>query len=160
MLSVIKSSALTQMKKELEDVCRVRVKFSEMDPMNIVWHGSYVKYLEDGRESFGRHYPGIDYQTMEAAHQPAPVYDVHLKYFASLGFNDIAEIHTFYVYHRGARLDYRYEIYRERDHALCIKAETTQLFIDAHGELMIDKPEYFARWQQKYLMSGSPEEQS
>ncbi len=59
---------------------------------------------------------------------------------------------TFYVYHRGARLDYRYEIYRERDHALCIKAETTQLFIDAQGELMIDKPEYFARWQQKYLM--------
>lgn len=139
------------MKKELEDICRVQVRFSEMDPMNIVWHGSYVKYLEDGRESFGRHYPGIDYKTMGAMRMPAPVYDVHMKYFASLGYGDVAEIHTFYVYHIGARLDYRYEIYRERDHELCMKAETTQLFIDANGELMLEKPKYFEEWQAKYL---------
>jgi len=49
-------------------MCRVLVRFM----MNIVWHGSYLKYLEDGRESFGRHYPGIDYQTMADARQPAP----------------------------------------------------------------------------------------
>lgn len=139
------------MKKELDDVCHIRVKFSEMDPMNIVWHGSYVKYLEDGRESFGRHYPGIDYKTMADANMPAPVYDVHMKYFASLGFGDVAEIHTHYVYHIGARLDYRYEIYRERDHELCMKAETTQLFIDPKGELMLEKPQYFDEWQKKYL---------
>lgn len=123
-----------------------------MDPMSIVWHGSYVKYLEDGRESFGRHYPGIDYATMQAAEMPAPVYDVHMKYFASLGLDDVAEVHTHYIYKLGARLDYRYEIYRERDHALCMKAETTQLFIDKNGELMLDKPEYFEKWQKKYLI--------
>lgn len=122
-----------------------------MDPMNIVWHGSYVKYLEDGRESFGRHYPGIDYKTMGDTRMPAPVYDVNMKYFASLGYGDVAEIHTFYVYHIGARLDYRYEIYRESDHELCMKAETTQLFIDANGELMLEKPKYFEQWQAKYL---------
>lgn len=139
------------MTKELEDVCRVRVRFSEMDPMNIVWHGSYVKYLEDGRESFGRHYPGIDYKTMAQARMPAPVYDVHMKYFASLQYGDVAEIHTFYVYHIGARLDYRYEIYREHDHELCMTAETTQLFINAKGELMLEEPEYFQQWKRKYL---------
>lgn len=139
------------MKKELEDVCRVRVRFSEMDPMNIVWHGSYVKYLEDGRESFGRHYPGIDYKTMADVKTPAPVYDVHMKYFASLQYGDVAEIHTVYVYHIGARLDYRYEIYRESDHELCMTAETTQLFIDANGELMLEEPEYFQKWKRKYL---------
>ncbi len=139
------------MRKELEDVCRVRVRFSEMDPMNIVWHGSYVRYLEDGRESFGRHYPGIDYKTMAQAKMPAPVYDVHMKYFTSLQYGDVAEIHTFYVYHIGARLDYRYEIYRERDHELCMRAETTQLFIDTNGELMLEEPEYFKQWKERYL---------
>lgn len=139
------------MRKELEDIYRVRVRFSEMDPMGIVWHGSYVKYLEDGRESFGRHYPGIDYKTMAEAAMPAPVYDVHMKYFASLGLGDTAEIHTFYVYHIGARLDFRYEIYRDRDHELCMRAETTQLFIDSKGELMLEKPRYFEEWQKKYL---------
>lgn len=55
---------------------------------------------------------------------------------------------TFYVYHRCFRFDYRYEVYRERDHVLCINAETTQLFIDSHGESMIDKSDYFVGWQQ------------
>ncbi len=29
-----------------------RVRFSEIDSMQIVWHGEYVRYFEDGRESF------------------------------------------------------------------------------------------------------------
>ncbi len=40
--------------KTLEDICRVQVKFSEIDSMRRVWHGSFVTYFEDGRESFGR----------------------------------------------------------------------------------------------------------
>ena len=38
-----------------------KVSFYEMDPMQVVWHGEYVRYLEDGREAFGRRYPGIGY---------------------------------------------------------------------------------------------------
>ncbi|UKK74229.1 acyl-CoA thioesterase [Segatella bryantii] len=137
--------------QDLEDICKVRVKFSEIDSMRVAWHGSYVAYLEDGRESFGRHYEGIGYATMQEAGIYAPIYDMHIKYFASLRINDVAEIHTHYVHKRGARLDYRYEIYRESDHELCIKATTTQLFIDPQGQLMIDKPDYYKAWQKKYL---------
>ncbi len=146
------------MTKELEDVCNIRVKFSEIDSMGVVWHGSYVAYLEDGRESFGRHYPGIGYPVMQAARIYAPVYDVHMRYFASLKLEDVAEIHTFYEYKPGARLDYRYEIYRQSDHELCLKAETTQLFIDPQGQLMIEKPDYFEAWQHKFLSESSFEE--
>ena len=31
-----------------------RVRFSEIDSMQIVWHGEYVRYFEDGREAFGQ----------------------------------------------------------------------------------------------------------
>lgn len=62
-----KYSCLKAEEKELENVCRVRVRFSKMNLMNIVWHGICLNYLEDGRESFGRHYSGIDYQTMADA---------------------------------------------------------------------------------------------
>ena len=30
------------------------VRFSEVDSMNIVWHGSYPLYFEDAREAFGK----------------------------------------------------------------------------------------------------------
>lgn len=140
------------MTHELEDICRVRVRFSEVDSMRIAWHGSYVAYLEDGRESFGRHYTGIGYDVMQNAGIYAPVYDVHMRYMASLHAGDIAEIHTFYVKKRGARLDYRYEIYRKSDHELCMTAETTQLFIDRQGQLMVDKPDYYTSWQRRWLV--------
>ena len=38
----------------------IRVRFSETDPLGIVWHGNYIKYFEEGREAFGRKY-GLSY---------------------------------------------------------------------------------------------------
>lgn len=137
--------------EELKDVCRVRVKFSEIDSMRRVWHGSYVTYLEDGRESFGRHYPGIGYADMQRSGIYAPIYDIHIKYYAPLAINDVAVVHTSYVYRLGARLDYHYKVYRESDGVLCAEGETVQLFIDADGGLMVDKPDYYRDWQDKYL---------
>lgn len=139
------------MTKPLEDICRIRVKFGETDAMRCVWHGSYLSYLEDGRESFGRHYPGIGYADISRSGIYAPVYDLHIRYVTPLGIDDVAEIHTRYVYKPGARLDFSYEIYRERDHALCATASTTQLFIDPQGQLLVDPPDYYVHWQEKFL---------
>lgn len=137
--------------KELEDICRVQVRFGETDGMQRVWHGSYISYLEDGRESFGRHYPGIGYADMQQAGIYAPVYDVHIRYYAPLLMDDVAVVHTYYIYKPGARLDYRYSIYREKDGVLCAEATTVQLFINPDGTLMIDKPGYYADWQKRFL---------
>lgn len=141
----------------LEDVCRVPVRFSEIDSMRRVWHGSFVTYFEDGRESFGRHYPGIGYADMCRSGIYAPIYEIKVRYYAPLLINEVAEIHTSYVYKPGARLDYDYRIYRESDHTLCAEGHTTQLFIDPEGELMIDLPDYYEAWQGKYLGIGREE---
>ena len=137
--------------KVLEDICRMPVRFSEIDSMRRVWHGSYVTYFEDGRESFGRRYPGIGYADMQREGIYAPIYDLHVRYYAPLALNDRAEIHTTYVWHPGARLDYAYKVYRQSDHTLCAEGSTVQLFIDPEGGLMVDRPEYYTRWQEKYL---------
>lgn len=138
------------MEQKLEDICKVPVRFSEIDSMRVAWHGSYIKYLEDGRESFGRRYPGIGYAEISASGMYAPIVDVHVKYYGPLGLNDVAVIRTRYVYKMGARLDYSYEIRRERDNALCVKATTTQLFIDENQQLMLEEPPYYKEWKKKY----------
>lgn len=143
--------------KTLEDICRIPVRFSEIDSMRRVWHGSFVTYMEDGRESFGRHWPGIGYAYMQEAGIYAPVYDLHVRYLAPLAMNDVAVIHTRYVYHPGARLDYAYKIYKEKGNVFCAEGSSTQLFIDADGELLTDKPSYYREWQEKYLEIGSKE---
>lgn len=135
----------------LRDICRVQVKFSEIDSMRRVWHGSFVTYFEDGRESFGRRYPGIGYADMQREGIYAPVYDLHVKYLAPLALDDAAVIYTDYVYKPGARLDYHYKVCRESDGKLCAEGESVQLFIDVDGELMLEKPAYYQQWQDKYL---------
>ncbi len=135
----------------LEDICRIPVRFSEIDSMQCVWHGSYITYFEDGRESFGRHFSGIGYADMQKAGIYAPIYDIHIRYLAPLAINDVAVIHTRYVYHPGARLDYVYKIYNENSELLCAEGSSTQLFISANGDLMTDKPDYYRKWQEKYL---------
>ncbi len=137
--------------KVLEDICRMPVRFSEIDSMRRVWHGSYVTYFEDGRESFGRRYPGIGYADMQNAGIYAPIYDLRVRYYAPLLINEVVEIQTTYVYKPGARLDYAYKVYRAGDRTLCAEGSTTQLFIDPKGQLMLDLPDYYREWQKKYL---------
>lgn len=40
----------------LTDRTTIKVRSSEIDSMQIVWHGEYVRYFEDGREAFGKRY--------------------------------------------------------------------------------------------------------
>lgn len=42
--------------KELKTSKFFDVRFSEVDSMNVVWHGSYPLYFEDAREAFGKEY--------------------------------------------------------------------------------------------------------
>ena len=46
--------------KDLKASKDIEVRFSEVDSMGVVWHGSYALYLEDAREAFGQKY-GLDY---------------------------------------------------------------------------------------------------
>lgn len=32
--------------KKIETSCEIDVEFYDLDPMNVVWHGNYIKYLE------------------------------------------------------------------------------------------------------------------
>lgn len=138
-------------RQELEDICRTEVRFSEIDSMKRAWHGSFVTYMEDGRESFGRHYPGIGYADMSREGIYAAIYDLRVRYLSPLGLDDVARIHTRYVYRRGARMDFQYKIYREQDNVLCAEGSTTQLFVDVEGTLQTDVPPFFKAWQEKHL---------
>ena len=54
------------------------VRFSEVDSMNIVWHGSYPLYFEDAREAFGAKY-GLGYMTIFSNGYFAPLVGLSFK---------------------------------------------------------------------------------
>jgi acyl-CoA thioester hydrolase len=56
--------------------------FYEIDPMDIVWHGHYVKYLEVARAAHLGHH-GYSYAEMKASGYAWPIVDMRLKYVRS-----------------------------------------------------------------------------
>ena len=66
----------------------VRVQFYDLDPMQVVWHGNYMKYLEVVRcELFNK--IGYNYEEMKASGYAWPIIDVQIRYIAPAVFNQL-----------------------------------------------------------------------
>lgn len=63
----------------------LQVQFYDLDPMEIVWHGNYVKYLEVARCALLDKI-GYNYAEMKASGYVWPVIDLQLRYVASATF--------------------------------------------------------------------------
>jgi acyl-CoA thioester hydrolase len=62
-----------------------QVQFFDLDPMEVVWHGHYVKYLEIARCALLDRI-GYNYQQMKASGYAWPVIDMHIRYASSATF--------------------------------------------------------------------------
>jgi acyl-CoA thioester hydrolase len=135
--------------KTLEASAKIRVRFSEVDAMAIVWHGSYVKYLEDAREEFGIKY-GLDYMSVYKSGYMTPVVKMDIKYLSPLLYEDTAVIKISFIDSPAAKINFKYEIINDRTGATVITAETTQVFIDAETrELELTMPQFFENWKKE-----------
>ena len=74
----------------------IRVRFSEVDSMGIVWHGQYIRYFEDGREDFGNKF-GISYLDFYEKGILVPIVKIDLNYKKPLIYGDTALVETRFV---------------------------------------------------------------
>lgn len=63
----------------------IQPQFHDLDPMNIVWHGNYVKYLEVARCALLQTID-YDYPQMQASGYAWPVVDMRLKYVRPIAY--------------------------------------------------------------------------
>ena len=135
--------------KEIEHVSQVRIRFVETDPLGIVWHGNYIQYFEDGRESFGRHH-GISYLDQKQHGYATPIVKSSTDHKLPLRYGDIATVKTIYVDSPAAKMVFRYEIYNQENQLVCT-GETVQVFVDniGQGELSLTPPDFFIEWKKK-----------
>ncbi|MCE9667098.1 acyl-CoA thioesterase [Myxococcus stipitatus] len=67
------------MKPDLSHEIELTPAFHDLDPMEVVWHGHYVKYLELARCALLARFD-YDYPQMRASGYAWPVVDLRLKY--------------------------------------------------------------------------------
>jgi acyl-CoA thioester hydrolase len=137
------------MKKE-ELVCRsqARVRFSDVDSMNVVWHGNYIKYFEDGREAFGNLY-GINYMDFYNEGVLIPIVKIVCDYKKPLKYGDTAVIETRFVNCDAAKLLYEYTIYRNNTDEIVATGSSIQVFLNTEMELLLDYPPFYYEWKRK-----------
>ena len=136
------------MTKTLRDRTEVKVRFGEVDSMGIVWHGNYVKYIEEGRESFGKKF-GISYLDIYANDVMAPVVNMNIDFKKQVQYGDQLIIETEFVNQEAAKIIFHFKIFRKSNNELVVTAESTQVFIDLKREMLLYQPQFVLDWKRK-----------
>ena len=138
---------LLQAEKEFD------IRFSEVDSMQIVWHGSYALYFEDAREEFGRKFH-LEYMRMYEFGFYAPLVEFKVNYKQPLKYQDKAKIVIRFRNTDSAKLIFDYEIYNTKTNVLCATGHTVQVFLDTNYQLLWTLPPFIREWKK---MNGLPE---
>ena len=125
---------------------KIDIRFSEVDSMGVVWHGSFVKYLEDGRELFGVEH-GLSYLGVASRGYFIPIVDMSINYKQSAKYGDKLLIKTEFVNSDAAKIIFSYTIFRESDMMVLAKAKTVQVFTDKEGQLVLTNPPFYTNWK-------------
>jgi len=128
---------------------QIEVRFSEVDIMNVVWHGSYPLYFEDAREAFGREW-GLSYQQYIDVGIFAPIVELDIKYKRPLTYGMKPIVRITYKPTTSAKVVFDYEIVDPDDGTVFATARSVQVFMKPDGELLWFSPEFYEAWKKKY----------
>lgn len=115
-----------------------RIRFSDVDPMGVLWHGRYAKLFEEANEELGRH-SGMSYHDFRRDRVRAPIVQFHIDYFASPVLAEQVTTTGRLLWSEGARINIEYEVHKEDGH-LAAAGYTVQMFVDENGVPFLAPP--------------------
>ncbi len=138
-------------KKSMIHTTEIKVKFSDVDPLHIVWHGNYIRYFEDGREAFGEKY-GLSYLDVFANNLVTPIVNVNVDYKSPLEYGDTALVETTFIETPAAKIIFNFKIFNKKSNKLVATGTSTQVFLDSKSkELFWTNPPFYVEWKKKWL---------
>lgn len=135
--------------KELTASHSFDIRFSEVDSMNIVWHGSYSLYFEDAREAFGKKY-GLGYMTIFSNGYYAPLVELSFKYKKPLVYEMKPTVVITYIPTEAAKIVFDYKIVDENDGSVIATGRSVQVFMDSNYQLVWENPGFYRKWKEKW----------
>lgn len=106
----------------------IRVEFYDLDPMDVVWHGNYVKYLEVARCDMLAKL-GYNYVDMKNDGYAYPVATMEMKYIKPCTFGQELKVVSI-VEEIEPALVIKYVIFDNKTGEKMFKAKTMQIAVD------------------------------
>ena len=125
-----------------------RVRFEEVDPLGIVWHGRYPSYFEDARVLLGERY-GIGYDDFRAHQVLAPIKKLHIDYVKPLRFGEEFSIEGVLHWAEAARLNFEFVI-RDAREQVTTTGFSVQLLLDPSGEVLMAHPPFCQAFRERW----------
>lgn len=122
------------------------IRFSEVDSMKVVWHGSYMLYFEDAREEFGRKYQ-LEYLRIAEFGYYAPLVDMQFHYRKPITYGMRPRIDITYRPTEAAKIIFDYEIYDTETEELMASGSSVQVFMDMNYQLVWTNPDFYQEWK-------------
>lgn len=116
------------MKKNISAEIDVQVAFYDVDSMDVVWHGNYIKYLEDARCALLDKI-GYGYITMKEDGYAWPIVRLEVKYVAPARFRQKIRVRAALKEYENC-LQISYLISDAESGSAIAKAETFQMAVD------------------------------
>ena len=135
--------------KELKESKTFNIRFSEVDSMNVVWHGSYPLYFEDAREAFGKKY-GLEYMSFFDHGYFAPLVELTFHYKSPIKYGMRPRIDIIYRPTEAAKVVFDYEIHNPEDESLIATGHSVQVFMDLNYQLVWDNPPFYQEWKKRW----------
>lgn len=111
-----------------ESKYELKIPFNDLDPMNIAWHGNYIKYMEQARcDMFDK--LNYTYYDMKDDNYAYPIAKMSTKYIQPLSFNQEVIIHTILEEVEPA-LRIKYKMYDKKNGYKVFEAETMQIAVN------------------------------
>ena len=117
----------------------VQAQFYDLDPMQVVWHGNYVRFLEHGRCALMEKI-GYSYHEMASSGYMWPIVEMHIKYVRPIKLAQKIRLSAKLIeYENRIKIDYRLSDADTSE--LFSKAQTTQLAVAIQtGEMTFNSP--------------------
>lgn len=139
-------------KKILTATATTKVRFNEVDPLGITWHGNYVIYFEDGREAFGNTF-GLHYLDIFNNGFIAPIVNLNCDFKKMLKYGDTVLIETTFEDNLAAKIIFKYKLMNAATKEVVATGSTTQVFLDvAQQKLQLQLPDFFIQWKKKHQL--------
>ncbi len=128
----------------MKHILEQKVFYSDTDAYGVVWHGSYLRWLEMGRvgvcEMLGHNL--IDLKEKDIV---LPVVNLNVKYKMSAKLNDVVVTETEISEFNGFTVKFKQIIRSKETGKVCIDAEVSVVAIDNNGKLYRKMPEVLAK---------------
>ena len=116
---------------------RLKVRFCEVDPYEVVWHGHYISWFEVGRNDLASRF-GLDPMQLREVGLMAPVVDLSCKFKLPARYDEEITILTTMQRTETAKLIFSYTVMRDTE--MLAEGSTTHVLTDLKGTMLYKVP--------------------